>query len=140
MKKFFKDNSLYLAWAVALIAMLGSLYYSNIEGFIPCVLCWYQRIAIYPLVILIPAGILMKDKNLPNYVLSLSIVGLAISLYHNLLYYKVLPESISPCTDGVSCLTKYVEYFGFIAIPLLSFLALATITTLVVIHKKTNHD
>jgi disulfide bond formation protein DsbB len=140
MKRFIHQNSAYLAWAIALIAVLGSLYFSEIRDFQPCVLCWYQRIALYPLILLIPVGILKKDKNLSNYVLPLTIVGLIISVYQNLLYYKILPENISPCSFGVSCTTKFVEYFGFLTIPLLSLLALTTITVLMVIYKKQNHD
>ncbi|HRH31312.1 MAG TPA: disulfide oxidoreductase [Candidatus Paceibacterota bacterium] len=139
MKTFLRQNALYIAWALALIAMLGSLYFSEIKGFAPCVLCWYQRIALYPLVLLIPIGIIKKDRRIADYVMALSITGLVISLYQNLLYYKILPESVSPCSTGVSCLTKYVEYFGFLTIPLLSFITLAAITTLMIMYKKQNH-
>ncbi|MBP7831642.1 MAG: disulfide bond formation protein B [Candidatus Pacebacteria bacterium] len=139
MKTFLRQNALYIAWALALVAMLGSLYFSEIKGFAPCVLCWYQRIAIYPLVLLIPVGIIKKDPRIADYVLTLSIAGLIVSLYQNLLYYKILPESVSPCSTGVSCLTKYVEYFGFLTIPLLSFITLAAITTLMIMYKKQNH-
>jgi disulfide bond formation protein DsbB len=72
-------------------------------------------------------------------VLSLTIVGTLISIYQNLLYYKILPESISPCSAGVSCTTKYVEYFGFLTIPLLSLITLITITVLMIMYKKQNH-
>lgn len=139
MKTFLRQNALYIAWGFALVAMLGSLYFSEIKGFAPCVLCWYQRIAIYPLVLLIPVGIIKKDPRIADYVLTLSIAGLIVSLYQNLLYYKILPESVSPCSTGVSCLTKYVEYFGFLTIPLLSFITLAAITTLMIMYKKQNH-
>jgi len=125
----------YLAWIVALLATAGSLYFSEIRKFAPCILCWYQRIAIYPLVLLIPIGILRKDKNLPYYVLPLTIIGIFISIYHNLLYYNILPESAAPCISGVSCTTQYIQYFGFITIPLLSLAALTTITVLMLIYK-----
>ena len=118
----------YFAWTVALVAMLGSLYFSNVKGFPPCVLCWYQRICIYPLVLILLVGILRKDTKIASYVLPLSIIGLCISIYHNLLYYNIIPESISPCMTGVSCTTKFIEYFGFVTIPLLSFTALLLIT------------
>lgn len=119
---------LYLAWAVALVAMLGSLYFSEVLLFPPCILCWYQRICIYPIVVLLLVGILRKDKNVPYYVLPLSITGLVISVYHNLLYYQILPESVAPCVNGISCTTKFVEYLGFITIPFLSLVALTIIT------------
>lgn len=139
MKTFLRQNALYIAWIIALLAVIGSLYFSEIKGFAPCVLCWFQRIAIYPLVVLIPIGIIKKDPRIADYVLSLTIVGTLISIYQNLLYYKILPESISPCSAGVSCTTKYVEYFGFLTIPLLSLITLITITVLMIMYKKQNH-
>lgn len=139
MKTFLRQNALYIAWIIALLAVIGSLYFSEVKGFAPCVLCWFQRIAIYPLVVLIPIGIIKKDPRVADYVLSLTIVGTLISIYQNLLYYKILPESISPCSAGVSCTTKYVEYFGFLTIPLLSLITLITITVLMIMYKKQNH-
>lgn len=139
MKTFLRQNALYIAWIIALLAVIGSLYFSEIKGFAPCALCWFQRIAIYPLVVLIPVGIIKKDPRIADYVLSLTIVGTLISIYQNLLYYKILPESISPCSAGVSCTTKYVEYFGFLTIPLLSLITLITITVLMIMYKKQNH-
>ncbi|MEJ0021880.1 MAG: disulfide oxidoreductase [Candidatus Doudnabacteria bacterium] len=138
--KFFKNNSLYLAWGTALIAMLGSLYFSNVRNFPPCVLCWYQRICMYPLVIILGVGILKKDKNLPFYVLPFSLIGLGISIYHNLLYYKILPESLSPCVAGVSCTTKFIEYFHFVTIPFLSFVAFLVINLMMYVYLKSKND
>lgn len=129
---------LYLAWTQALVAMLGSLFFSEILKYPPCVLCWYQRICIYPLVLIIPVGIVNKDKNLPLYVLPLSIVGLVISLFHNLLYYKWIPDALAPCVSGVSCTTKFIEWFGFVTIPLLAFIAFLVITICMLIYWKTN--
>lgn len=140
MKDFFKEYSPYVAWTIALASMLGSLYFSEIKGFPPCVLCWYQRIVLYPLVLIIPVGIFRRDKNLPFFVLPLTIIGMGISVYHNLLYYKILPESVAPCAAGFSCTTKFIEYFGFVTIPLLSFIALTTITVLMIVYRKLNHD
>lgn len=126
----------YIGFFQALVALLGSLFFSNILSLPPCVLCWFQRICMYPLVALFIVGILKKDKNLPYYVLPLSIVGLLISLYHNLLYYHILPESIAPCTSGVSCTTKLIELFGFVTIPLLSFIAFAIITVSMILYMR----
>ena len=138
--KFLKNNALYAAWATSLIASLGSFYFSNVKNFPPCVLCWDQRICMYPLVIILGVGILKKDKNLPYYVLPLSLMGLGISIYHNLLYYNILPESTSPCVLGVSCTTRFVEYFGFVTIPLMSFLAFFIITLLVFLNLKSKNN
>jgi len=128
-----KRNALYLAWLGALAATLGSLYFQYGTGFPPCVLCWYQRIAMYPLVLLIPIGIARKDKSLPLYILPLSIIGAAVAVYHNLLYYKIIPESLAPCVLGISCTTKFIEWAGFITIPLLSLAAFTAITILMII-------
>ena len=118
---------LYIAWIQSLFGMLGSLYFSEILQYPPCILCWYQRIAMYPLVMLIPIAIASQDKKVYRYIFPLAISGFLISIYHNLLYYMYLPHSFSPCITGVSCTTKYVEYFGFVSIPLLGLVAFTVI-------------
>lgn len=136
MQKLIQKNILYLAWIQALAATLGSLYYSEVKNYTPCTLCWYQRILIYPLVLIIAVGILRKDKNLPFYVLPLSIPGWFIALYHILLQKGILPEAIAPCTIGASCLTKYTGYFGFITIPVMSFATFTVINICMLIYLK----
>lgn len=118
---------LYLAWIQAVIATVGSLFFSEIMHFTPCVLCWYQRICMYPLVVLLTVGILRKDKNIGWYVVPLASIGWVIALYHNLLYYNIIPESAAPCISGVSCTTKFIQWFGFVTIPLLSLTAFTVI-------------
>lgn len=93
----------------------------------PCVLCWYQRIALYPLVVIIAIGIATQDRSAIKYALALCLIGLLIAVYHNLLYYGFIPESIAPCTEGVPCNTKQVEMFGFITIPLMALAGFAAI-------------
>lgn len=128
LKEFFIENSLRIALAQAIIATLGSLFFSEIMNYTPCVLCWYQRIAMYPLVIILAVGMYKKDKNISAYVLPLSIMGLFIALYHNLLYYHIISEDLQPCINGVSCTTKFFAWFGFVSIPLLSLIAFMVIT------------
>lgn len=118
----------YVAWIQSIIATLGSLYFSEIKNYIPCVLCWYQRILMYPLVIIIAVGILRKDKKMYQYVLPMSILGWAIALYHNLLQWNILPETIAPCTLAASCIVKHVGYFGFITIPVMSLTAFTVVS------------
>lgn len=131
---------LYIAFIQALIATMGSLFFSEILKFPPCVLCWYQRILMYPLVLILAVGILKKDKGVYQYALPLSIIGMLIALYHNLLYYKIIPESQAPCILGVSCTTKFIEYFGFVTIPFLSLVGFFIITLCMVIYAKyVNH-
>ena len=114
---------IYLACSIALVATVGSLFFSEVMQLPPCVLCWYQRIAMYPLVIIIGVGIITRDGHFKNYALLLALVGLAISIYHNLLYYGLIPESIAPCAEGVSCTSRQIEWLGFITIPLLALAA-----------------
>lgn len=132
----FKKYLLYIAFGQALIAMLGSLFFSEILKFPPCVLCWYQRIFMYPIAIILAIGIMRKDKNVSYYVLPLAIVGLAISIFHNLLYYKILPESAAPCLLGVSCTTKFIEWLGFVTIPFLSMLGFVVIIACMVLYNR----
>lgn len=113
----------YLAWAISLVATVGSLFFSEVMGLPPCVLCWYQRIAMYPLVIIIGSGIVMRDSRMRNYALPICLIGLLVSIYHNLLYYHIIPESILPCVQGVSCTSRQIEWLGFITIPLMALVA-----------------
>ncbi len=135
-KKLIERYILYIAWVQSLIAMLVSLYYSEILHFAPCVLCWYQRIFMYPLVLLIAIGILRKDKDIVLYVLPFSVIGQGVAFYHLLLQWGIIPEKLLPCENGVSCVTAYVNYFGFISIPLLSFLAFSCITICMFLYKQ----
>lgn len=129
---------LYSGWLVSAVATLGSLFFSEIMKLPPCVLCWYQRIAMYPLVWILAVGLVKKDWLIKTYALPISLTGLAVSLYHNLLYYKLIPESITPCTSGVSCTSKQIEWLGFITIPLLSLTAF-TIITICLLKVKKEH-
>ena len=138
MREWIKHNILYVSFLQALVATTSSLFFSEILHFTPCVLCWYQRICMYPLVIILAIGILKKDKLTSLYVLPLSLIGLVVSIYQNLLVFGIIPEAISPCSIGVSCTTKYFEYFGFITIPFLSLLSFVVIITCMLLYKRYN--
>jgi disulfide bond formation protein DsbB len=125
---------LYLAWTVALASTAGSLFFSEVMEFAPCVLCWYQRIAMYPLVIIIALGIILGDWRVKLYALPFSIIGLAFSIYHNLLYYGAIPASITPCTEGIPCNAVQLELLGFLTIPLMGLVAFLIITFCLLIH------
>ncbi len=118
---------LLIAWMLSLTAVLGSLFFGEVMKFPPCVLCWYQRVAMFPLVAIFTVGILSRDGRVYRYAWPLLTIGLALAVYHNLLYYGVIPEGISPCTQGVPCTSRQFEGFGFLTIPLLSLLAFLTI-------------
>ena len=124
---------IFLAWFVSLIAMFGSLFFSEIMKLPPCVLCWYQRILMYPLVLILAVGWLLKDRNLYWYAFPLVIGGWLVSIYHNLLYYGVIADSIIPCTEGISCTSRQIEWFGFLTIPLMSHMAFKLIGCLLFI-------
>lgn len=105
------------------MGMAMSLYFSEILKFPPCVLCWYQRICLYPLVIIYAIGLFQTGKECFKYALPMVGAGLLFAIFHNLLYYGIIPEAISPCVQGVSCTTKQVEWFGVLTIPLMSLIS-----------------
>ena len=122
-------SSRYIAFLAAGTATVGSLLFSQAIHLIPCELCWYQRIAMYPLVVVLACGIIMRDQRVRYYALPVCLGGLIISIYHNLLYYGIIPESITPCTKGISCTTRQIEWLGFITIPLMALAAFVGIAT-----------
>ena len=129
-------NLLFICWLLATVSVLGSIFFSYVMEFAPCVLCWYQRICLFPLVIILATGLFPFDKNVLKYALPLAGIGWLIAVYHNLLYAGVIPESIQPCTQGVSCTEEYIELFGFLSIPALSLLSFSIIVTILVILKR----
>jgi disulfide bond formation protein DsbB len=118
---------MFVVWIVSLIATFGSLFFSEVMRLPPCVLCWYQRICMYPLVVVSTVGLLGRDTGSSRYAWPLAATGLAVAVYHNLLYYRLIPDSITPCTQGISCTTRQIEWLGFITIPLLSLTAFVII-------------
>lgn len=122
------SNLYFVCFAVALVATLGSLFFSEIMGFAPCSMCWYQRIFMYPLVWIFFKGIFDQDSNVHKYSLPLSITGLLFSIYQLLLYFEIIPEEMAPCTAELSCTSTYIQWLGFITIPMLSFAAFSAIT------------
>ncbi|MDX1663764.1 MAG: disulfide oxidoreductase [Candidatus Promineifilaceae bacterium] len=115
------------ALVVALIATLGSLYYSEIRDFIPCVLCWYQRILMYPLTLIILVGLILRDELLPWYVLPLSLTGIFVSTYHYLTQLGII-STTDVCRAGVPCAVRYVNHFGFVTIPFMALIAFTLIS------------
>ena len=127
---------LFAAWVIASVATLGSLFFSDVMGFAPCVLCWYQRIFIYPLVLIFGVGLFSFDAGVIKYSLPLAVAGWLVALYHSLLYGGIIPKSIQPCSEGVPCTEKYIELFGFLSIPFMSFLAFTAVIALLVMLKR----
>jgi disulfide bond formation protein DsbB len=113
---------------VAIVATLGSLYYSEVRAFVPCVLCWWQRIFMYPLVVVLGVATFRQDRSAWVYALPLSVIGLTTSTYHYLL--QKVPSLAPPamCAAGVPCTVQYVNYFGFVTIPFMAGSAFLLIT------------
>lgn len=127
------NKSLLLAWIAAIIATLGSLYFSEVMHFIPCTLCWYQRIFMYPLAIILGVAVYRNDKGIYKYALPLSIIGLLIAGYHTLLQRIPYLQQFEMCTTGVPCSKDYINWLGFITIPLLALIAFTIITVCLII-------
>jgi disulfide bond formation protein DsbB len=121
-----------LAWVVALAATFGSLYFSEVADFIPCRLCWFQRIAMYPLPLILFLAVIARDRRGAYYAVGLPFVGAVISLWH--LYIEANPDAESPgCRIGAPCSTKWIDEFGYVTIPMLALTAFAAIATLLVL-------
>jgi len=120
------------AWLVAAVSTLGALFFGEVMKLPPCVLCWYQRICMFPLVLILPIGLFPFDRKVVRYALPLAVLGWPFAVFHVLLIAGVIPESIKPCTQGVPCSEKVIEWFGFVTIPLLSVVAFSTIIALLI--------
>lgn len=129
----------FLCFLIATIATLGSLFFSDVMGFIPCAMCWYQRIFMYPLVLIFFINLLYPDDKVFKYSIILVIVGLLFSIYHNLLMFGIIPESVVPCANGVPCSTEYIDWFGFITIPFLSLIAYSLLFILLMYSMKSKN-
>ncbi len=127
---------LFVGWLICAAAALGSLFFSYVMEFAPCTLCWYQRICLFPLVIVIGRGLFPLDRGVVKYALPLTAGGWLLAAYHNLLYTGIIPASLQPCTQGVSCTEEYLELFGFVSIPLLSLLAFTALAGILIIFNR----
>lgn len=121
---------LLFAWLVALASTLGSLFFSEVMELEPCVLCWYQRIAMFPLVVVLGIGVYRQDAGSAVYAVPLAIVGWLAAGYHWLLYSGFVPKALQPCGKGRSCAEVDLHLAGFLTIPLMSLLAFTLIILL----------
>ncbi|GBF04376.1 disulfide bond formation protein DsbB [Deinococcus aerius] len=130
-----RDNRLYLAWVVALAATLGSLWFSEVRGFVPCVLCWFQRVAMYPLALLLGLAALRGDLGIRAYALPLAAVGWVIALIQNLEDWGVIPTlRVCNARNAVPCDVHWPVWGGPLAnlnsvltIPVLALIAFTLI-------------
>ncbi|MBF0290402.1 MAG: disulfide bond formation protein B [SAR324 cluster bacterium] len=123
---------LFFAWLIAVTSMLGSLFFSEVMGVTPCVLCWYQRIAMYPLVFILPMGMFPMDEKVAHFIIPLPILGGLVALYHVALTWGLIPENMQPCTQGIPCSETTIELLGFLTIPLMSLASFILIAGLLI--------
>lgn len=117
-----------VAWVMAVIAMSGSLYYSEIANFPPCEYCWYQRIAMYPLVLILGIAVIRKDRSVRRYAIPLASIGGLISAYHYLI--QRMPDlSLGECSFGLPCTAAWVWKFDLVSIPFMAFVSFSVIVT-----------
>lgn len=124
---------IFVAWLIATMSTLGALFLGEVMALPTCVLCWYQRIFMFPLVLILPIGLFPFDTKVIRYALPLAVLGWLLAVFHQLLVVGVIPESLKPCTQGVPCSVKVIEWFGFVTIPILSIAAFSTIIALLLV-------
>jgi disulfide bond formation protein DsbB len=133
------DVALWFAWIVALVTMLGSLYFSEIADFTPCKLCWFQRIEIYPFAFILLVAALRRDRNVGWYVIPQAIVGAGFAAYQT--YLQAYPNTSDAfCSLTEPCSTRYVWEFGFVSLPFMSLAASAFIVTMVLVSRSGRDD
>ncbi|XJZ26647.1 disulfide oxidoreductase [Bacillota bacterium Lsc_1132] len=127
------NRPLLFSWVTALIATLGSLYFSEVMNFIPCTLCWYQRILMYPLAVILGIAFYRNDRKIYLYTLPLSIFGMILSGYHTALQKIPYLQQFEMCKAGIPCSKDYLNWLGLITIPMLAFVAFTMITVSLII-------
>lgn len=131
------NKSLLLSWVTALLATIGSLYFSEVRHFIPCTFCWYQRILMYPLAVILGLAFYRNDKGIHRYTLPLALLGMVVSGHHTLLQKVPYLQQFEMCTSGIPCAKDYLNWLGFITIPMMAFAAFTIITVCLVILSRT---
>jgi disulfide bond formation protein DsbB len=114
---------LFLAFTVSLTATLGALFIGEVMGQVPCGLCWYQRIFMFPLPVLLGVAAFRSDVEIWRYAFPLAIAGWGFAAYHGLTYYDLIPKGVTPCTADLSCSGAAMTILGSIPIPVLSLIA-----------------
>lgn len=130
------NKSLTFSWFTSIIAVVGSLFFSEVMHFVPCTLCWYQRILMYPLMIILGIAVYQNDRVVYKYVLPFSILGIVVSIYHYSHQKFSLFKDFEMCSSGVPCSGEYINWLGFITIPLLAFVAFSVITVCMLFLKR----
>jgi disulfide bond formation protein DsbB len=121
------------AWLVATVATASALFIGEVMLMVPCQLCWYQRICMFPLAIMLGMACYSDDRRGAVYALPLALLGAAIALYHTLLVAELIPKAWIPCSAGVSCTDQKLEILNGIPIPWLSLAAFVAIAALLML-------
>lgn len=129
---------LFLAWLVALASTLGALFVGEVIGQSPCLLCWYQRIAMFPLALILGIACLRGDTAIARYALALAAAGVLLAGWHVAVYAGLLPTEIEPCGAGPSCRSADMTILGGLPLPYLSLGAFAAICTLLLLVQRRN--
>ncbi|EOO23256.1 hypothetical protein IIU_07066 [Bacillus cereus VD133] len=121
------ENALFLTWVISLVAILGSLFFSEILHYEPCKLCWFQRIFMYPLIFITTILLIKKDFKQSFFILILSAIGGSISIYHYLIQKMELFSNNDDFCGRIPCSGEYINLLGFITIPFLALIAFTLI-------------
>lgn len=122
-KRDHRESLLFVAWATSIVAMFGSLYFSEIRQYEPCLLCWYQRILMYPFALILGIAVVRKDYQITLYSMALSGIGALLALYHySLQKIPFMADNAASC-GRIPCTGQYINWLGFITIPFLALTA-----------------
>lgn len=129
--------ALWLAWLVAAVTTAGSLYYSKVEGYLPCELCWYQRIAIYPFSVILAVAAVRRDAAIRIYAVPVLAIGVVISAYHAWIQAYPPDSGTAFCTADAPCTARYVWEFGFVSLPFMALSAGLVMIALLLVARPT---
>lgn len=132
---FFGERAILFSFIISFISVASSLFYSEIAGFAPCVLCWWQRIFLYPQAAIFFIALIKKDWGVRKYTLTLSGLGSLVSMYHT--YLQFGGEPLAPCSaaGGVSCQILYFVEYGYVTIPTMALTSFTLIILLMLFQR-----
>ena len=128
--------ALFLVWILATISTIASLFFSEVMKLPVCVLCWYQRIAMYPLVLILPLALFPFDAKVTRYAGVLVLFGWLTALFHVLLVSGYIPKNAQPCVQNIPCSETHLNVFGFLNMPMMSLLTFSIMGLLLLFVKK----
>lgn len=131
---------LFIAWGIAMVSTAGSLFLSEVMDYVPCVLCWYQRIPMYALTVILGIALWTQDPYVRKYAQPLAWAGAALAAFHCLLYLGFIPKSIQPCSQTTPCSDVKLQLWGFVTIPLMALAAFLSIAVALFMLKRRAHE